>query len=152
VDSDLVSSSLSSEDSDDEGGGSPAPRKSHAEKFDELFPYYLSLGMAEEQYWGKDSTLVVAYRKADKLRQERVNQDYWLQGAYFYEALCAVSPILHAFAKKGTKPKPYSSEPYSITEKKTELKEEETVKKSFEKGKRFMEKFLIDINKKFEEE
>ena len=42
------------------------------------------------------------------LRKEvRRNYAAWLQGAYIYDALCAVSPILHAFAKGGTKPIPY---------------------------------------------
>jgi len=146
-----VSGSLSSDDgSNDEGGGSPAPLKSYTEKFHELFPYYLCIGMTEEQYWDKDCTLVIAYRKADKLRQERANQEYWLHGAYFYEALCAVSPILHAFAKKGTRPKPYPSEPFPITDEKAKSKKDETDKKTFDKGKRFMEKFLVDTNKKFE--
>ena len=29
-----------------------------------------------------------------------------------YDALCAVSPLLHAFAKNGTQAVPYLSEPY----------------------------------------
>ena len=53
-----------------------------------------------------DCELVKYYRKAAKIKQDLDNQNAWLQGAYFYEALADVSPILHAFAKKGTKPIP----------------------------------------------
>ena len=36
-----------------------------------------------------------------------------MQGLYIYEALCDVAPILHAFAKPGTKPLPYSEKALS---------------------------------------
>jgi hypothetical protein len=136
-----------------EGSGgvtATAPLKTYNEKFQELFPYYLSIGMTEEQYWDRDSTLVVAYRKAEELKTNRKNQEMWLQGAYVYEALCRVSPLLHAFAKKGTKPVPYIAEPFAITEKQAEYRQEEKEKKNFDKGKTMMEGFMIRHNKKFE--
>jgi hypothetical protein len=144
----LVSDSLSST----EGSGgvtATAPLKTYTEKFNELFPYYLSIGMTEEQYWDKDNQLVIAYRKADELRMARKNQELWLQGAYFYDALCRVSPILHAFAKKGTKPSPYLAEAYALTEKQAELVQEEKSKKVFDKGKKMMEGFMAQHNQKF---
>lgn len=145
----MVSDLLSST----EGSGgvtATAPLKTYNEKFQELFPYYLSIGMTEEQYWDRDSTLVVAYRKAEELKTNRKNQEMWLQGAYVYEALCRVSPLLHAFAKKGTKPVPYIAEPFAITEKQAEYRQEEKEKKNFDKGKTMMEGFMIRHNKKFE--
>lgn len=146
----MVSDLLSST----EGSGgvtATAPLKSYSEKFHELFPYYISLGMTEEQYWDRDSLLVIAYRKAEELRTNRKNQEMWLQGAYMYEALCRVSPILHAFAKKGTKPVPYMAEPFAISEKQAEYQEEEKAKKVFDKGKALMEGFMAKHNKKYEE-
>ena len=146
----MVSDLLSS----NEGGGgdksAAAPLKTYAEKFHELFPYYLSIGMTEEQYWDGDSTLVGAYRKAEELRTNRKNQEMWLQGAYVYEALCRVSPLLHAFGKKGTKAVPYITEPFAITDKQAEYRQEEKEKKNFDKGKTMMEGFMIQHNKKFE--
>ena len=145
----MVSDLLSST----EGSGdvtATAPLKTYTEKFHELFPYYLSIGMTEEQYWDRDSTLVVAYRKAEELKTNRKNQEMWLQGAYVYDALCRVSPLLHAFAKKGTKPVPYIAEPFAITEKQAEYRQEEKEKKNFDKGKTMMEGFMIRHNKKFE--
>ncbi len=144
----MVSDSLSST----EGSGgvtATAPLKTYTEKFNELFPYYLSIGMTEEQYWDKDNQLVIPYRKADELRMTRTNQELWLQGAYFYDALCRVSPILHAFAKKGTKPTPYMAEAYALTEKQAELVQEEKSKKVFDKGRKMMEGFMTQHNQKF---
>lgn len=145
----MVSGSLSSTEGN---GGSSAtvPPVTYTETFNKLFPYYLSIGMTEEQYWDKDCTLVAAYRKAEELRMNRRNQEMWLQGAYFYDALCRVSPILHAFAKKGVKPTPYPSEAYALTEKQVELREEEHAKSAYDKGKKMMEGFVVSHNKKFE--
>lgn len=72
--------------------------------------------MTYDQYWNEDCQLVVYYRKAHRIRNDRKNEELWLQGMYFYEALCDVSPILHAFAKNGTKPIPYPNRPYALTE------------------------------------
>lgn len=69
--------------------------------------------------------MAAIYREADKRRMERVNAEAHLMGLYVYEALCDVSPVLHAFAKKGTKPKPFRTEPYGMgQEEKTEKQEE----------------------------
>ncbi len=148
MDSELVSDLLSS----NEGGGgtATAPLKTYTEKFNELFPYYLSIGMSEEQYWDRDCLLVKAFRKAEELKTDRKNQEMWLQGVYIYEALCRVSPILHAFAKKGTKPAPYLSEPFAVSKKQAEGKEAAKVKKTYDKGKARMEGFMVQFNKKFE--
>lgn len=145
----MVSDSLSSIEGSG-GNSATAPLKSYTEKFEELFPHYLSIGMTEEQYWDKDCRLVVAYRKAEELRTDRKNHEMWIQGAYFYDALCRVSPILHAFARKGTKPAPYLGEAYALTEKQVELKEEEKAKTVYDKGKKLMEGFMVSHNKKFE--
>lgn len=143
----MVSDLLSSTE---RGGGitATAPLKTYTEQFNELFPYYLSIGMTEEQYWDKDSTLVEAFRTAEELKINRKNQEMWLQGAYFYEALCRASPIFQSFAKKGTKPIPYITEPYAITEKQVEHKKEDKEKRTFSKGKKLMEAFMMQSNKK----
>ena len=90
---------------DDYGVSQPTQIK-YGEVFNTHFPYYLSIGMTEEQYWDGDPELVKYYRKAEEIRNEKRNQELWLQGMYIYEALCDASPIFHAFAKKGTKPRP----------------------------------------------
>ena len=150
MDSELVSSSLSATGGSEHN--SSAPSLTYTEKFYELFPYYLAIGMTYNQYWNDDPTLVRHYRKADEIRKERRNEELWLQGMYIYEALCDVSPVLHAFAKKGEKPQPYSERPYAITETQHRRVEEEKERKRIEKGKRFMEALMKSTNKRFEGE
>ena len=92
--------------------------------FEQLCPYYMSIGMSYDEFWNGDVSAVKAYRKANELRDRRHNQDMWIQGRYFYDALCAASPLYRFSMKKGIiKPEPYTSEPYPITE--AELRERE---------------------------
>ncbi len=134
------------------GGGEkrPASLFAYTEEFERSFPYYLAIGMTYEQYWEQDSTLVRAYRKAAKIQRDLRNQDAWLQGAYFYEALCDAAPIFRAFAKKGTKATPYRDGPFEFktnTEKPEERKSHE--EKQDEKAKSYMEMLAISLNEKF---
>lgn len=145
----MVSGSLSAT----EGGerDSSLPLFTYTERFYEQFPYYLAIGMTPEQYWDGDPALAKYYRKADAIKSERVNQELWLQGMYIYEAICDASPILHSFAKKGTKPHPYTDKPYPLSDK--QRKRDTVVKEKAvsDKGKRFMEAFMKLNNSKFGE-
>lgn len=124
---------------------------SYSEIFYKHFPYYLSIGMTEEQYWDRDSTLVKYYREAEQLRHERVNQDMWLQGMYIYDAISRLTPILHAFAKKGTKAKPYVDAPYPISKRTEKQAEEQKEKAKSEKGLRYMQQLMAQSERYFEE-
>ena len=119
---------------------------SHTEVFYNHLPYYLAIGMTPEQFWDGDCRLTESYRRADELKQRRRNQDLWLQGMYFYEALCDVSPIFQAFAKKGTKPTPYSPEPYAVTEKQVKEKKERQERLRYEKTKAKMAAWAAKTN------
>ena len=107
--------------------------------------------MTEEQYWDKDATLVIYYRQAEELRKERTNEEFWLQGLYVYDAISRLVPVLHAFAKKGTKPQPYVEEPYPINKKKVEDAQAKKEKAKAEKGKAYMEGLMAQYNKRFKD-
>ena len=145
----MVSGSLSVNGESEQNVHSPF--LTYTEKFYEVFPYYLSIGMTYEQFWEGDPYLAKYYRQADELRVERRNQEMWLQGLYVYEAMCDVAPILHAMAKKGTKARPYPEQPYAITEKQRRREIEEKERAVANKGKKMMEMFMQRNNKRFEE-
>lgn len=92
----------------------PPEKPTCKEVFEGMCPVYMSYGMSPSEYWDGEADLVKWYREAYKLSMRQKNQELWLQGRYIYDAICAVSPILHAFAKKGTRPSPYHDEPYNI--------------------------------------
>ena len=123
-----------------------------SEVFAEQFPYYLSYGMTSSEYWDGDNTFAKAYRKAYKLKWEDRNRELWLQGAYVYEAILDVAPVLHAFAKRGTKPGKYPEKPHDIFHK--EKKEDNKVKAERQKQEIMQAKlqaFADKFNKKFKE-
>lgn len=149
----MVSDSLLTDESANKGSereNRSAP-PSYSEIFLAKFPYYLSIGMTEEQYWEGDSVLPKYYRQAEELRKERVNQEAWLQGMYVYDAIARISPILHAFAKKGTKAQPYVEEPYPINKRLVDNADTKKDKQKSQKGLRYMEALMAETNKRYKE-
>ena len=141
----MVSGSLSVDEESERRSRSPF--LTYTEQFYEVFPYYLSIGMTPEQFWDSDPWLAKHYRKAAELRIERKNQELWLQGMYIYEALCDVAPILQAMAKKGTKPRAYSEQPYPITESQRRRTEAEREMEVANKGMKIMEHLMGNYKK-----
>lgn len=144
----MVSGSLSYSEGSGTDKGS-APLSTYTEQFYNQFPYYLSIGMTAQQYWDDDPMLCKYYRKAEELRKERLNQQLWLQGLYVYSALCDVAPIFHAFAKKGTKAKPYVDAPFPLSAKAQKEEKEHKQRAVSSKGKSYMEAMMMQMNKKF---
>ena len=94
--------------------GSKVERTSLTELFEKNCPIYMSYGMTYNEFWYGSAYMVSFYRESYKLKLKQQDENNWMQGMYVYEALCKVSPVLHAFSKKGTKPIPYSKEPYPL--------------------------------------
>lgn len=144
----MVSGSLSHAEGSNEQKKA-APLITYSERFHEQFPFYLAMGMTEAQYWDGDPALAVAFRKAEEIKNEKSNQTLWLQGMYIYEALCDAAPLFRSYAKRGTRAKPYASQPYSITKRAQREEKIAKEKKMYNKGKARMEALVDAMNKKF---
>ena len=121
--------------------------RSYTECFEEVFPWYLSIGVTSQEFWDDDPYLVVYYRKAHLLRVEKRNQELWMQGLYIYKAVdTAVYNNMRIFSKHKPKAQKYLEQPIRITpmseaEKKAEEQRNvqkvvdylEKMQKSFEK-------------------
>lgn len=129
----------------------PAPRFAYTQKFYDVFPYYLAIGMTPEQYWEGDCELVRYYRKAAQIRQDLKNQDAWLQGMYVYQAIGNLAPILRAFAKKGVKAISYPDQPFAFDTKQKDERQEAKREKQDEKAKAYFQALALSLNKKFQE-
>lgn len=88
----------------------------HTEVFDSQYPSYIAMGMTYEEYWLMDPYLTRAYRKADEIRQQRTNEQAWLQGAYIYDVMTRLFSIYNPFAKH-PKAMPYMEKPYELKAK-----------------------------------
>ena len=103
---------------------SPQEVKTIEETFNDICPYFIAIGCSYNDFWYNDTEIAKAYLKAHEIRQKQDNEKLWLQGYYFYIALCDVAPVLNAFAKKGTKVQAYPSEPLALTREEVEKREE----------------------------
>ena len=127
--------------------------QSYNEIFQQLCPYYMSIGMSYDDFWNGDVSMVKAYRKAYELTEKRRNQELWLQGMYFYEALCDASPLFRFTMKKGVvKPEPYVKEPYPITAAEVREREEREARKKEERLKAEFTAFAERVKKKMSKE
>lgn len=84
------------------------------------------MGMTYEQYWDMSPYLVIAYRKAYKLKREIANEQAWLQGLYVYDAFAVC--MANAFAKRGAKKENYLEKPvdiFPLTDAEKESREQE---------------------------
>lgn len=80
-------------------------------------------GMTYEQFWYGDPCLVIPFRKVHELQVEQRNQELWLQGLYFYNAVSVA--INNAFSKQKQKyiNKPLQLFPLSEDERKAQIAE-----------------------------
>ena len=109
----------------------------------------MSIGMSYDEFWHGDVAKVKAYRQAYELQEKRRNQELWLQGMYFYEALCDASPLFRFSMKKGiVRPEPYLKEPYPITAADLREREEREAKLREERIKAGFAAFAARIAKK----
>lgn len=133
-------------------GNSKVESTSLTKLFEHECPYYMSYGMSFDEYWYGDAYLVKFYRDAYKLKRRYDDVFMWKQGMYIYEALCDVSPILHAFSKKGTKPLQYRSKPMSeeIRQMDTEREKEIAIKNEQMKARIFFERWARATKKYFD--
>ena len=79
----------------------------------------MAIGMPRSEFWYGDPGAAREYRTAYRL--ERDSKDYWAwrQGAYVYEAILDVAPILRAFSK-AKRPEKYPDKPYGFGSEKAE--------------------------------
>lgn len=99
------------------GGVSDGPaykEKTLSELYDELCPMYMMMGMTYDEFWDKDATMVIAYRRAYEAKQRQMNLNAWLIGSYMYEAFEVA--YNNAWAKNKNDMLEYPRKPRPLTE------------------------------------
>ncbi len=139
-------------DSKEKGEKSRVESISLTEVFEELCPIYMSYGMSYDEYWHGEAYRAKYYRDAYELQIKHKDEEFWMQGMYIYDALCRVSPILHAFSKSGTKPLPYPDKPYmsNVVFEKTEEEKEKEIENARLIARLHFENWARETAKRFE--
>jgi len=110
----------------------PSEPSTLADLFDRLCPQYMTMGMSYDEYWNSNTSAHRAYREAYLLRREREEWARWRQGAYYFAALMCAVPVLRAFSK-ATEPGEYPKEPFPLTQKEVQKREERDRRINYEK-------------------
>lgn len=102
----------------------------------------MAYGMTYDQYWYGDPWMTRAYAQAYLLKRKIDNEQAWIMGAYFYNALSAV--IGTAFSKSR---KEYTKQPLDFFPK-TEAELEEEKRQQRLKLVEYLDNFRIKAMKK----
>ena len=106
-----------------------SPQQSLTALFEEVCPFYMSIGMTYKDFWEGDVRLPGFFLRAYKLKCERDleenNFNAWLQGRYIHDAFAVV--LSNAFSDRHSSPSQYHEKPIEIKqrEKSEEEKEKE---------------------------
>ena len=85
----------------------------------------MAMGMSYDEFWHCNTKVHRAYRLAWKQKKAYRNWEMWWQGVYIYEALLKVAPVMRAaFGKGKVEAGKYSEEPYPMSRKEAEEREE----------------------------
>lgn len=101
--------------------------------------------MTYDQFWVDDPALCRAYRKADDIRKQRMNEELWLNGIYMAEALA--STVGNMFSKQKYQ---YPAEPKPITRDEIEARKERDNKAKMEKFKAAFTAKALAVNAQME--
>jgi len=118
--------------------------------FERACSTYINFGMTYDQYWDGDVGAHRQYREAHKKRLTEANMMAWLQGRYFYDAICAASPLINAFSKN-KKALDYHKYPFDLFEEDRKKREEAEKRKKYERMKEKVAMFAAEFNKKRKE-
>lgn len=97
-----------------------------------IFPSYMAMGMTYDEFWHGPAWLAQAYRQATEEKRRQEEWSRWRQAAYFYHALLDVAPVMRAsFSKQKVEPGKYPEEPWPITEREAQAREDQRLKEEY---------------------
>lgn len=98
--------------------------ESFSDTLDKLCAYYMALGVDANDYWNGDYTLLKFYVQKHRIAVEQKNEELWLQGLYFYQAVAVA--LSQGFSKHSAAK--YPEKPYRVTKMSEEEKARENQK------------------------
>lgn len=84
------------------------------------------MGIDYNLFWKLNPRKLEPFLKAREIQFKRKNEELWLQGVYFYNAISVC--MANAFRKKGSKSYNYLEEPIKVGEENEFEKEQKAIK------------------------
>lgn len=110
---------------------------------------YLASGMTYEEFWEKESWLVVSYREAEKIRKEEKNYFAWLGGIYTLQALQTGIPVvLTGIVKQSVKLPEFPERPIDFAKSNEEERERKKMEVNRAKMQAIAEQFNATFRRK----
>ena len=120
-----------------------ASQSQFGDYLDHICPYFLLWGMSWEAFWYGNLNRLFYYWQKNQYEIERKNQELWVQGMYFMEALASVNDTKHRVK--------YPDKPHRLTEMSDVEKEAEKRRRIEEMREQLDEaKWRWDANRKRE--
>lgn len=95
--------------------------KTYTEIFDEVCPYYMSIGVTYEEFWYGDFAICKYARQAEKLRRKKANQEMWWNAIYMFRTMLDVAPAFRDFGDgKKTKISFSTEQPFPMDKQESE--------------------------------
>ncbi len=136
-----------------EGAGADEAPPLYTEIFFDVLPFYIYIGMPQDEFWHGAPWLVKTYRDVYEMKRREKSEDMWLQGLYFYEAIARTAPLTNALAKE-KKAIPYLTEPIPTTtgeiREQRERQEAERQAVAYEQHRIRMSRWAESVNREFE--
>ena len=113
---------------------------------------YLAIGMTYEEFWEKESWLVVSFREAERIRKEEKNYFAWLGGIYTLQALQTGVPVmLTGIAKQSVTLPEFPNKPIDFIKANEEERERKKMEANRAKMQAIAEQFNATFRRKQEE-
>lgn len=128
--------------------GEPSQKRTEPITFTELFrelcPVYMAMGMTYNQFWHCNTKVHKAYRESWEIKRRNEEWARHRQGAYIYDAMLRVAPVLRAFGKGKVEPGKYPDEPWPLTQEEADERKRRDAR---EKYYRMREKLMVEAQK-----
>ncbi|MBP7319525.1 MAG: hypothetical protein KA953_00520 [Lachnospiraceae bacterium] len=120
--------------------------------FEEVCPYYMSIGVSYHDFWDGEFDICKYARKADEINQGNKNREQWWQAVYIFRMMLDASPAFNAFNSGDTNITLSVDRPFPITQKEIDENNRRLAKEQMEQSIQRTKEYIALQNIKSKEE
>lgn len=117
--------------------------------FEELCPYFMSIGVSYDDFWNGEFEITKFALKADEYTQRRKNSEFWLNSIYIFRAILDAAPAYKEFSNQNETISYSVKEPFPLSKKEIEKQAEKEKEEKMNRIKDYMISFAKQNNEKY---